>query len=71
VIEFEVTYDTFDEYWTQQTGLANNVVRHIRAMPAADVERLQSDLRANLPKDQSGRIAYRVKANAVKGRVPA
>lgn len=71
IIEIEVTYDNFDEYWTQQTGLVNDAVRQIRAMSAADVERLKSDLRASLPADKNGRIAYKVKANAVKGRVPA
>ena len=71
VIEFEVTYDNFDEYWTQQTGLASGAAENIRSMSAADVERLKADLRASLPKDKSGRIAYKVKANAVKGRVPA
>jgi ubiquinone/menaquinone biosynthesis C-methylase UbiE len=71
VIEFEVAYDNFDEYWTQQTGMASGAAANIRSMSAANVERLKADLRANLPKDKAGRIAYRVKANAVKGSVPA
>ncbi|MBV1698305.1 MAG: methyltransferase domain-containing protein [Hyphomicrobiales bacterium] len=71
VIEFEVTYDNFDEYWSQQTGLASAAAENISSMSAADIERLKADLRANLPKDKAGRIAFRVKANAVKGRVPA
>ncbi len=71
VIEFEVAYDNFDEYWTQQTGLASGAVETIRSMSAADIERLKADLRTSLPKNKAGRIAYKVKANAVKGRVPA
>ena len=71
VIEFEVAYDNFDEYWTQQTGLASGAAANIRSMSAADVGRLKADLRANLPKDKTGRVAYKVKANAVKGRVLA
>lgn len=71
VIEIDVTYADFDEYWTAQTGLVNDAVQRIREMSAADVERLKSNLRASLPRDQSGRISYKAKANAVKGRVPA
>ena len=70
VIEVDITYPDFDTYWDAQTELVNDVVRQIRKMSAADLERLKSDLRANLPKDQNGRIAYKAKANAVKGRVP-
>ena len=35
-----------------------------------DVERLKTDLRTSLPKDKSGGIAYKARANAVRGRVP-
>jgi ubiquinone/menaquinone biosynthesis C-methylase UbiE len=70
VIEVDVTYATFDDYWSAQTALANYVVQHIRKMPADGVEQLKADLRATLPKDTSGRIAYKARANAIKGRVP-
>jgi ubiquinone/menaquinone biosynthesis C-methylase UbiE len=70
VIEIDVTYANFDTYWTAQTELVNDVVRQIRNMSAAEVERVKSDLRESLPKDKSGRIAYKARANAVKGRVP-
>lgn len=70
VIEVDVTYATFDDYWSAQTALANYIVQHIRKMPAADVERLKTDLRTSLPKDKSGGIAYKARANAVRGRVP-
>ena len=69
VIEVNVVYANFDEFWSGQTALANYVVKHIRNMSDADVERLKSDLRRSLPKDQNGRIAYKARANAVKGRV--
>jgi ubiquinone/menaquinone biosynthesis C-methylase UbiE len=71
VIEIDVTYASFDAYWAAQTALTNYTVEHIRKMPAADVERLKSDLRASLPRDKRGNIAYKARANAVKGRVPA
>jgi ubiquinone/menaquinone biosynthesis C-methylase UbiE len=70
VIEVDVLYANFDEYWSGQTALPNHVVQHISKMPAADLERFKSDLRASLPKDKNGRIAYKARANAVKSRVP-
>ncbi len=70
VIEVDVIYPDFDEYWSAQTALANYVVQIIRKMSAAEVERLKAYLRDNLPKDERGRIAYKARANAVKGRVP-
>jgi ubiquinone/menaquinone biosynthesis C-methylase UbiE len=70
VIEVDVTYADFDTYWIAQTELVNDVVQQIRNMSAVDVERLKADLRATLPKDKNGRIAYKAIANAVKGRVP-
>ncbi|MGA2412396.1 MAG: class I SAM-dependent methyltransferase [Candidatus Binataceae bacterium] len=70
VIEIGVVYETFDEYWDAQTALPNYVVQQIRKMAPANVERMKSDLRTSLPKDSSGHIAYKAKANAVKGRVP-
>jgi ubiquinone/menaquinone biosynthesis C-methylase UbiE len=66
-IEIEVSYPNFDEYWSAQTGLANPVVQPIRKMSEPDVTRLQAHLREHLPIDQSGRIAYPARANAVKG----
>jgi hypothetical protein len=39
-------------------------------MPTADLEHFKSDLRTTLPKDKNRRIAYKARANAVKGRVP-
>jgi ubiquinone/menaquinone biosynthesis C-methylase UbiE len=69
VIEVDVTYADFETYWAAQTELVNDVVLQIRNMSAADVERLKSDLRATLPRDKNGHIAYKARANAVKGRV--
>jgi len=70
IIEVDVTYPDFDTYWTAQTELVNDVVQQVREMSAADVERLKADLRAGLPRDRNGHIAYKARANAVKGRVP-
>jgi ubiquinone/menaquinone biosynthesis C-methylase UbiE len=70
VIEVDVVYANFDELWRGQTALPNYVVQHILKMAPGDVERLKSDLLERLPKDKCGRIAYKARANAVKGRVP-
>jgi ubiquinone/menaquinone biosynthesis C-methylase UbiE len=70
VIEVDVVYANFDEYWSGQTALSSYIVQHITKMPATGVERLKSDLRKSLPKDKEGRIAYKARANAVKSRVP-
>jgi len=69
-IDVEFSYESFDAYWASQTGLTNDVVRPIREMSEADVERLKTSLRDTLPTDSDGRIAYMARANAVKGTVP-
>ena len=69
-IEIEVTYENFEQYWAAQTALANTLVQEIEKMTAPDLERLKNILRERLPKDKSARIAYKARANAVKGRVP-
>lgn len=69
MIEIDVSYPDFDTYWTSQTALANNIVQYLHKMTAADVERVKAHLREHLPKDQAGRIAYKARASAAKGRV--
>jgi len=70
MIEIEVSYPDFDTYWSTQTGLANSTVQRLREMTKPDVERVKAHLRAHLPTDRAGRIAYTARASAVKGRVP-
>ena len=69
-IEIEVTYENFEQYWAAQTALANTLVQEIDKMTASDLERLKTILRESLPNDNGGRISYKARANAVKGRVP-
>jgi len=66
-IDIEVSYASFDDYWSSQTGLANPVVQAVRKMSPADVERLKTSLRTTLSRHDR-RIAYPARANAVKGR---
>jgi ubiquinone/menaquinone biosynthesis C-methylase UbiE len=67
-IDIEVSYASFDDYWSSQTGLANPVVQAVRQMSPSHVERLKTSLRASLSR-RDGRVAYPARANAVKGRV--
>ena len=39
-------------------------------MTKPEVERVKAYLREQLPTDQAGRIGYKARANAAKGRVP-
>jgi hypothetical protein len=67
-IDIEVSYASFENYWSLQTGLANPVLQAVRKMSPADVERLKTNLRTSLSRPD-GCIAYPARANAVKGRV--
>ena len=69
-IEIEVSYANFDEFWLAQTVLANPTVQHIRKMSDTQMERLRAHLREHLPTAETGRIAYKARANAAKGRIP-
>ena len=70
IIEIQMEFPNFEEYWDSQTVIANNTVRPIRAMSDSDVERLKALLRATLPTDSDGRITYSARCNAVRGFVP-
>jgi ubiquinone/menaquinone biosynthesis C-methylase UbiE len=71
LIEIDVSYPDFDSYWRSQTALSNNAVQYLQKMTAADVETVKTYLCEHLPKDQAGRIAYKARASAAKGRVPS
>jgi hypothetical protein len=66
-IDIEVSYASFDEYWSSQTGLVNPIVQAIRTMSPGNLERLKTSLRSTLS-TRDGRITYSARANAVKGR---
>jgi ubiquinone/menaquinone biosynthesis C-methylase UbiE len=71
MIDIDVSYPDFNSYWTSQTALANTTVQYLRKMTVPEVERIKAQLREHLPKDSSGRITYKARASAAKGRVPA
>jgi hypothetical protein len=68
-ITVQRTFADFDDFWKTST-ISGGIGPTLAAMPAGDVERLRSRLRARLPADAAGRITYSARANATKGRVP-
>ncbi len=68
-ISVQRTFAAFDNFWTT-TLLGSSVGPTIAAMAPGDVEPLKMRVRARLPADETGRITYGARANAVKGRVP-
>jgi ubiquinone/menaquinone biosynthesis C-methylase UbiE len=71
MIEIDVTFPDFNTYWESQTALANTVVQYLREMTPADVEKVKARLREGFAAGGNGRIAYKARASAAKGRVPA
>lgn len=71
VTQFHPTreFASFDEFWS--VGVLSNAVK--TALPTLQPEQrdeLKRRVRARLPTDGSGRIAYTARANAVKGTLP-
>jgi Methyltransferase domain len=69
-IEVQRTFPDFDDFWTTAM-LSSSTGATVAAMSPDDAALLKRRVRAGLPADDAGRIAYRTWANAVKGRVPA
>ena len=61
------TFVDFDDYWTTVLG-GPSTSAALRSMQPAGLAELQQRLRAKLPTDAAGRIAYGATANAIKGR---
>jgi SAM-dependent methyltransferase len=70
IIDIQLTFDDFEDYWSSETGLNNAIVRPIRDMPRADVKIFKRLLREQLPIDRHGRISYRARATAIKAQRP-
>jgi len=68
-ITVQRTFPDFDDFWATSL-LGSSVGPTISAMAPADVEVLRERVRARLPGDATGRIAYQARANAIRGRVP-
>ena len=66
-IEVQRSYASFDDYWRIVRG-GPSVGATLATMAPADIERLQTQLRASLPIAADGSISYSARAHAVKGR---
>ncbi len=68
-IAVQRTFVDFDDYWTAILG-GSSVGSKLAAMAPRDLALLKTRIHARLPADDSGRITYSARANAVKGYAP-
>jgi hypothetical protein len=69
-ITVQRSFADFDDYWETILG-GPSVGAKLAAASAADIASLKARMRERLTADADGRITYRARANAVKGRVAA
>jgi len=67
-ITVQRSFADFDDYWATILG-GPSVGPKLAAMTPGDIAKLKARVRARLPTDATGRITYRARANAVRGRV--
>ncbi|MDZ4775021.1 MAG: class I SAM-dependent methyltransferase [Planctomycetota bacterium] len=67
-ITVQRTFADFADYWTTILG-GPSVGPKLAALTSGDLALLEARMRERLPSDAAGRITYRARANAVKGRV--
>jgi len=68
-IDITIRYADFDDFWAANTSIRNSVSNAVASLSPAEIEKLIEQVRAILPTDTDGRIAYGAHANAVKGTV--
>jgi SAM-dependent methyltransferase len=69
-INVQRTFASFDEFWDINL-LGASIAAVVATLSPDDAEVLKNRVRARMPADSTGRIAYSARANAVKGRKPA
>jgi SAM-dependent methyltransferase len=69
-ITVQRTFADFDDYWTAILG-GPSVGPSLAAMEPDELALLKERMRARLSADDTGRITYSARANAVKGCVPS
>ena len=67
-IAVERTFATFEDYWATST-ITGGVRPTLEAMSAEERNKLNVRVRARLPTEPTGRVSWRARAHAVKGRV--
>lgn len=70
-IEVTASFADLDELWHAQTPGYAPITKAIAQMPEIARARLKEVVRAEMPTLADGRIAFRARANAVRGRRPA
>ena len=68
-ITVQRSFADFEDFWGSST-ITGSIRSTLAAMTPGDVEQLKARLRARLPEDAEGRIAFDARANAIRGRVP-
>jgi SAM-dependent methyltransferase len=68
-IEIPVAFSDLNDFWDSNTARAGPIGNAMAKLSAVDRERVRSYLCERLPQDEMGRINYRARANAVKGRI--
>jgi ubiquinone/menaquinone biosynthesis C-methylase UbiE len=67
-IDVQRSFVDFDDFWAAST-LSSSIAPVVASMAPDDLARLREAMRARMPADSAGRIAYGAWANAIKGRV--
>jgi SAM-dependent methyltransferase len=67
-IAVERTFATFEDYWATST-ITGGVRPSLEAMSVEKRNKVKAQVRAGMPTDPTGRVSWRARANAVKGRV--
>ena len=66
-IVVERTFPSFEDYWATST-ITGGVRPPLDGMSVADRSKLKAQVRVRLPADSMGRVTWRARAHAVKGR---
>jgi SAM-dependent methyltransferase len=66
-IVVERTFPSFEDYWATST-ITGGVRLPLDGMSVADRSKLKAQVRVRLPADSMGRVTWRARAHAVKGR---
>lgn len=67
-IRITVRFDDFEDFWASQTLPGGPQTATLRKLSPDQTQELRDSLRASLPTDAQGRIAYEALATAVRGR---
>lgn len=69
-INVTIAFPSFDDFWKTQTPVFNPVTKTVAALPESQRMRLMEQARALVSVNGDGHVAYSVRANAIKARVP-